>query len=157
LLSHPVKGPGVGLLGFSKGDEVPLAKVAFLKNIVAGFSPVGTKATNSKFLDYFDVMDDPFQAPGNQSLIPLEKAEAQLLFLVGQDDRVVKSDYATEVCKILQAQGKGNFQILSYPGTGHPVFHKRAILGGEFWAYSKAQVHAWSQIQAFFKKHLIGN
>ncbi|XP_056347842.1 acyl-coenzyme A thioesterase 5-like [Oenanthe melanoleuca] len=198
MLQHPqVKGPGVGLLGFSKGGEVSLAMAAFLKNIkaVAALNaPVAAtcipfsyknkiiptltlyehkvKATNSNFLDYSDVLDDPFQAPGIQSLIPLEKAEAQLLFVVGQDDRVVKSHYATEVGKILQAHGKGNFQILSYPGTGHcidppffplycigshPVFHKRAVLGGELWAYSKAQLHAWSQIQAFFKKYLIGN
>uniref|UniRef100_A0A8C0US78 BAAT/Acyl-CoA thioester hydrolase C-terminal domain-containing protein n=1 Tax=Cyanistes caeruleus TaxID=156563 RepID=A0A8C0US78_CYACU len=125
------------------------------------------KATNSKCLGYSDVLDDPFQAPGNQSLIPLEKAEAQFLFVLGQDDHVVKSEhYATEVCKLLQAQGKENFQILSYPGTGHCidppffplyrigshlVFHKRAVLGGELRVYSKAQVHAWSQIQAFFK------
>ncbi|XP_066408636.1 acyl-coenzyme A thioesterase 6-like [Molothrus aeneus] len=193
-----VKGPGVGLLGFSKGAEVSLAMAAFLKNILAVASlnaPVAVtliplsykdkiiptvtlyehkaKATNSKFLDYSDVIDDPFQAPGNQSRILLEKGEAQFLFMVGQDDRVVKSEYyATEVCKLLQAQGKENFQILSYPGTGHcidppffplyhtgshPVFHKQAVLGGELRAYSKAQVHAWSQIQAFFKKYLIVN
>ncbi|NWR13930.1 ACOT5 thioesterase, partial [Emberiza fucata] len=196
MLQHPqVKGPGVGLLGFSKGAEVCLAMAAFLKNILAVASlnaPVAVtliplsykdkiipnvtlyehkaKATNSKFLDYSDVIDDPFQAPGNQSRIPLEKGEAQFLFMVGQDDHVVKSEYyATEVCKLLQAQGKENFQILSYPGTGHcidppffplyhigshPVFHKRAVLGGELRAYSKAQLHAWSQIQAFFKKYL---
>ncbi|XP_033371117.1 acyl-coenzyme A thioesterase 1-like [Parus major] len=199
MLQHPqVKGPGVGLLGFSKGGEMCLAMAAFLKNIMAVASlnaPVAitciplcykdkiiptltlyehkAKATNSKCLDYSDVLDDPFQAPGNQSLIPLEKAEAQFLFVLGQDDHVVKSEhYATEVCKLLQAQGKENFQILSYPGTGHcidppffplyrigshPVFHKRAVLGGELRAYSKAQVHAWSQIQAFFKKYLIVN
>ncbi|NXQ34298.1 ACOT5 thioesterase, partial [Alaudala cheleensis] len=196
MLQHPqVKGPGLGLLDFSKEGEVALAMAAFLKNIMAvaslnapivatciplsykdKFIPIATlyedkaKATNSKCLDYSDVLDDPFQTPGNQSLIPLEKAEAQFLFIVGQDDRVVKSEYyATEVCKLLQAQGKGNFHILSYPGTGHcidppffplyrigshPVFHKRALLGGELRAYSKAQVHAWSHIQAFFKKHL---
>ncbi|KAM7041545.1 LOW QUALITY PROTEIN: acyl-coenzyme A thioesterase 6-like [Acridotheres tristis] len=192
-----VKGLGFGLLGFFKGGEVSFAIAAFLKNIVAVASlnapvvatcipfsykdkiiPAFTlyehkaKATNSKFLDYSDVPDVPFQAPGNQSLIPLEKAEAQFLFVVGQDDRVVKSEYcATEVCKLLQAQGKGNFQILSCPGTGHcidppffplhigshPVFHKRAVLGGELRAYSKAQVHVWSQIQAFFRKNLIVN
>ncbi|XP_064570136.1 acyl-coenzyme A thioesterase 5-like [Zonotrichia leucophrys gambelii] len=199
MLQHPqVKGPGVGLLGFSKGAEVSLAMAAFLKNILAVASlnaPVAVtaiplsyknkiiptvaldehkaKATSSTFLDYSDGMDDPFQAPGDQSRIPLEKGEAQLLFMVGQDDCVVKSEYhATEVCKLLQAQGKKNFQILSYPGTGHcidppffplyhigshPVFHKRAALGGELRAYSKAQVHAWSQIQAFFKKYLIVN
>uniref|UniRef100_A0A8C3NGW1 Uncharacterized protein n=2 Tax=Geospiza parvula TaxID=87175 RepID=A0A8C3NGW1_GEOPR len=196
MLQHPqVKGPGVGLLGFSKGAEVSLAMAAFLKHISAVASlnapvavtliplsykdktiPIVTlrehkaKATNSKFLDYSDVIDDPFQAPCNQSLIPLQKGEAQFLFMVGQDDRVIKSEYyATEACKLLQAQGKENFQILSYPGTGHcidppffplyhigshPVFHKRAVLGGEVRAYSKAQVHAWSQIQEFFKKYL---
>uniref|UniRef100_A0A8C5NIS2 Bifunctional lysine-specific demethylase and histidyl-hydroxylase n=1 Tax=Junco hyemalis TaxID=40217 RepID=A0A8C5NIS2_JUNHY len=37
LSSYPnhVKGPGVGLLGFSKGAEVSLAMAAFLKNILA--------------------------------------------------------------------------------------------------------------------------
>ncbi|NWI60954.1 ACOT1 thioesterase, partial [Calyptomena viridis] len=196
MLQHPqVKGPGVGLLGFSKGGELSLAMAAFLKNITAVASlnsPVAVmvfplcykgktiptlnlyeqraKVTNSNILDYSDVFIDPFQAPGNQSLIPIEKAEAQFLFIVGQDDHVVKSEYyATEVCKLLQAQGKKNFQILSYPGTGHcidppffpfypignnPVFHKRSVLGGELRASSKAQVHAWPQIQAFFRKYL---
>ncbi|KAJ7403196.1 putative acyl-coenzyme A thioesterase 6 [Pitangus sulphuratus] len=128
------------------------------------------EVTDSNILDCSDVLIDPFQAPGNQSLIPIEKAEAQLLFIVGQDDHIVKSEYyATEVCKLLQAQGKENFQILSYPGTGHcidppffpsypignhPVFLKRAVLGREFGAYSRAQVHAWLQIQAFFQKYL---
>ncbi|NWW90285.1 ACOT5 thioesterase, partial [Rhynochetos jubatus] len=196
MLQHPqVKGPGVGLLGYSKGADLSLAMAAFLKNITAVASLNGSvaitvlplcykdktiqslimdeqrvKVTDSSFLDYSDAFDDPFQAPGNQSLIPIEKIEAQLLFIVGQDDRVNKSEYhATEVCKILQAQGKENFQILSCPGTGHcidppffplysrgnhPIFHKRAVLGGQLGAYSKAQVHAWPQIQSFFHKYL---
>ncbi|TRZ26278.1 hypothetical protein HGM15179_000890 [Zosterops borbonicus] len=123
MLQHPqVKGPGVGLLGFSKGGEVCLAMAAFLKNITAvaslngpvaatfvpfsykdKFIPIVTlheykaKAIDSKVLDYSDVMDDPFQAPGNQSRIPLEKAEAQLLFVVGQDDHVVKSETLSQL------------------------------------------------------------
>ena len=193
-----MKGPGVGLLGYSKGADLSLAMAAFLKNITAVASlngPVAitaiplcykdktipsltideqqVKVIDSNILDCSDILIDPFQAPGNQSLIPLEKAEAQLLFIAGQDDRVVKSEYyATEACKYLQAQGKENFQILSYPGTGHcidppffplypigkhPIFHKRAVLGGELRAYSKAQVHAWPQIQAFFNKYLNDN
>ncbi|NWS98271.1 ACOT5 thioesterase, partial [Mionectes macconnelli] len=196
MLQHPqVKGPGIGLLGFSKGGELSLAMAAFLKNITAVASlngPVATtriplcykdktipilteyeqhmKVADSNILDTCDVLIDPFQAPGNQSLIPIEKAEAQLLFIVGQDDHVFKSEYhATELCKLLQAQGKENFRILSYPGTGHcidppffplwpignhPVYHRRAVLGGEFGAYAKAQVHAWPQIRAFFQKYL---
>ncbi|XP_074004957.1 acyl-coenzyme A thioesterase 5-like [Numenius arquata] len=199
MLQHPqVKGPGVGLLGYSKGADLSLAMAAFLKNITAVASlngPVAItciplryrdktipslplnkekiKVIDSNTLDYSDIILDAFQAPGNQSLIPLEKAEAQLLFIVGQDDHVIESEYyATEVCKLLQAQGKENFQILSYPGTGHcidppyfplypignhPLFHKRALLGGEPVAYSKAQVHAWPQIQAFFNKYLNDN
>ncbi|NXX10601.1 ACOT5 thioesterase, partial [Podargus strigoides] len=190
-----VKGPGVGLLGYSKGADLSLTMAAFLKNITAVASlngPVANtiiplcykdktipplpydeekvKVIDSNILDSSEASINPFQAPGNQSLIPLEKAEAQLLFIVGQDDHVMKSEYyATEVCKLLQAQGKENFQILSYPGTGHcidppffplysigkhPVLHKRAVLGGELRAYSKAQVHAWPQIQAFFNKYL---
>ncbi|NXU57216.1 ACOT5 thioesterase, partial [Turnix velox] len=198
MLQHPqVKGPGVGLLGYSKGADLSLAMAAFLNNITAAVSLNGPAAitvyplhykdkiipvlpmyeelatvTDSNILDYSDIFLDPFQAPGNQSLIPLEKAEAQLLFIVGQDDRFVKSEYhATEVCKRLQAQGKDNFQILSYPGTGHcidppyfplypighhPIYHKRAVLGGKIGVYSRAQVHAWSQIQAFFHKYLNG-
>ncbi|XP_054682500.1 acyl-coenzyme A thioesterase 5-like [Grus americana] len=199
MLQHPqVKGPGVGLLGYSKGAELSLAMAAFLKNITAVVSlngPVANtiiplcykdkiipplpfneqkvKVMDSDVIDCSEVLADPFQAPGNQSLIPLEKAEAQLLLIAGQDDRVVKSEYyATKVCKLLQAQGKANFQVLSYPGTGHcidppffplypiakhPVFHKQAVLGGELRAYSAAQVHAWPQIQAFFNKYLNDN
>ncbi|XP_009069043.1 PREDICTED: acyl-coenzyme A thioesterase 1-like, partial [Acanthisitta chloris] len=199
MLQHPqVKGPGVGLLGYSKGGELSLAMAAFLKNITAVASlngPVAitmlplcykdktipsmalneqlVKVTDSGIFDYSDALTDPFQAPGNQSLIPLEKAEAQLLFIVGQDDHIFNSNYhATEICKLLQAQGKENFQILSYPGTGHcidppffplypvgdhPVLHKRTVMGGEPGAYSTAQVHIWPQIQAFFRKYLNNN
>ncbi|NXQ83802.1 ACOT5 thioesterase, partial [Nyctibius grandis] len=196
MLQHPqVKGPGVGLLGYSKGADLCLAMAVFLKNITAVASlggPVANtifplcykdktipplpvdeqqvKVIDSNLLDYSEAFIDPFYAPGNRSLIPLEKAEAQLLFVVGQDDRIFKSEYhATEACKLLQAQGKENFQILSYPGTGHwidppffplhptakhPTSPKRVVLGGELRAYSKAQVHAWPQIQAFFNKYL---
>ncbi|XP_013159744.3 acyl-coenzyme A thioesterase 5-like [Falco peregrinus] len=199
MLQHPqVKGPGVGLLGCSKGADLCLTMAAFLKNITAVVSlngPVAVtiyplcykdktipalpideqqvKIIDSNLLDYSDIPADAFQAPGNQSLIPLEKTEAQLLFIVGQDDHVVKSEYyATEACKLLQAQGKENFQILSYPGTGHcfdppffplysigshPIFHKRAVLGGELRAYSKAQAHSWPRIQAFFNRYLNDN
>uniref|UniRef100_A0A8C4KNT9 BAAT/Acyl-CoA thioester hydrolase C-terminal domain-containing protein n=2 Tax=Dromaius novaehollandiae TaxID=8790 RepID=A0A8C4KNT9_DRONO len=196
MLRHPqVKGPRLGLLGYSKGGELCLAMAAFLKNIAAVASINGSvavtviplcykdkiiptlpfdekrvKVNQYNILDYSDILNDPFQVPGHQSLIPLEKVEANLLFITGQDDHIVKSKYhATETCKRLQAQGKENFQILSYPGTGHcfdppffplypigkhPVFHKWAVLGGELKAYSKAQVHAWPKIQAFFNKYL---
>ncbi|NXJ16522.1 ACOT5 thioesterase, partial [Odontophorus gujanensis] len=197
MLQHTqvVKGPGIGLLGYSKGGDLSLAMAAFLKNITAVASingPVAitvfplcykdksippllydekrVKVYDDNILDYSDCGFDPFKAPGNQSLIPLEKAEAHLLLIAGQDDRIVNNKYfATEAFKYLQARGKENVQTLIYPGAGHcieppfspfypignhPIFHKRAVLGGELTAYSKAQVHAWLQILAFFHKHL---
>ncbi|NXA44451.1 ACOT5 thioesterase, partial [Nothocercus julius] len=196
MLQHPqVKRPKLGLLGYSKGGELCLAMAAFLKNIAAVASinsPVVVTAiplcykdkiippvplyeeritvNQSNVFNCSDIFDDPFRVPGHQSLIPVEKIEANILFIAGQDDNFVKSEYfAIETCKRLQAQGKNNFQILSYPGTGHsfdppffplntigkhPILLKRAILGGELKAYSKAQVQAWPKIQAFFNKYL---
>ncbi|XP_048804486.1 acyl-coenzyme A thioesterase 5-like isoform X3 [Lagopus muta] len=196
MLQHTqVKGPGIGLLGYSKGGDLSLAMAAFLKNITAVASingPVAitvfplcykdktipaliydenlVKVYDKNILDYSDITDDPFKAPGNKSLIPIENAEAHLLLIAGQDDHIINSKYyVTEARKYLQARGKENVQTLIYPGTGHcidppfspfypignhPVFHKRAVLGGELTAYSKAQVHAWLQIRAFFHKHL---
>ncbi|XP_072195145.1 acyl-coenzyme A thioesterase 5-like [Excalfactoria chinensis] len=196
MLQHTqVKGPGIGLLGYSKGGDLSLAMAAFLKNITAVATingPVGNsafplcykdktipplscdenraKVYYNNITDYSDVISDPFNAADKQSMIPIEKAEAHLLLIAGQDDRIVNSKHhATEACKYLQARGKENVQILIYPGAGHcidppfspfypignhPVYHKKAVLGGELTAYSKAQVHAWLQIQAFFHKHL---
>uniref|UniRef100_A0A8C7E9E7 Acyl-coenzyme A thioesterase 5-like n=1 Tax=Nothoprocta perdicaria TaxID=30464 RepID=A0A8C7E9E7_NOTPE len=196
MLQHPqVRRPRLGLLGYSKGGELCLAMAAFLKNITAVASinsPVTITAiplcykdktiphlpwheeratvNQSNIYDCSDVLDDPFQVPDHQSRIPVENIEAKLLFIAGQDDNLIKSEYfAIEACKRLQAQGKNNFQILSYPGTGHcfdppffplnaigrhPVLLKRVFLGGELKAYSKAQVQAWLEIQAFFNKHL---
>lgn len=192
---HQVKGPGIGLLGYSKGGDLSLAMAAFLKNITAVATINGPVANtvfplcykdktipsliwdenrarvyDNNILDYSDIAFDPFKAPGNQSLIPIEKAEAHLLLIAGQDDHIINSKYyVTEACKYLQARGKENVQTLIYPGAGHcidppfspfypigthPVLHKRAVLGGELTAYSKAQVHAWLQIRAFFHKHL---
>ncbi|NXA36345.1 ACOT5 thioesterase, partial [Eudromia elegans] len=196
MLQHPqVKRPRLGLLGYSKGGELCLAMAAFLKNITAVAainSPVTVTAfplcykdkiipptplheehvivNHSNVFDCSNVLDDPFQVPAHQSLIPVEKIEANLLFIAGQDDTLIQSEYfAIEICKRLQAQGKNNFQILSYPGTGHcfdppffplntigkhPILLKRTILGGKLKAYSKAQVQAWPKIQAFFNKYL---
>lgn len=58
------------------------------------------KVIDSNILDLSDIFMSPFQAPGNQSLIPLEKAEAQLLFIVGQNDHFFRSDYYATECGV---------------------------------------------------------
>ncbi|XP_040831260.1 acyl-coenzyme A thioesterase 1-like isoform X1 [Ochotona curzoniae] len=198
LLSHPeVKGPGIGLLGISKGGELCLTMASFLKGITAAviingsvviiggtshykdvtLPPIGPnksriKMTKDGLVDIVDALDSPLEEPGLKSLIPVEKAECSLLFLVSEDDHNWKSEfYANEASKRLQAHGKEKPQIICYPGAGHylepPYFplcrasHHVLVGGPVFWggeprAHAVAQVDAWEQLQAFFHKHLGG-
>ncbi|XP_043776729.1 putative acyl-coenzyme A thioesterase 6 isoform X1 [Cervus elaphus] len=198
MLQHPkVKGPGVGLLGFSKGGDLCLSMASFLKGITATvvinacvantIAPLRYKdmiipglsydlkkhtITESGFLNFVDIWENPLEKTNHQSLIPLEKAQGPFLFIVSMDDHNWKSEvYARIASERLQAHGKDRPQIIYYPGSGHcidppyfplsrasvhavlgqPVFH-----GGEPKAHSKAQADAWQQIQTFFHKHLNG-
>ncbi|XP_057586410.1 acyl-coenzyme A thioesterase 1-like [Hippopotamus amphibius kiboko] len=146
LLHHPqVKGPGVGLLGFSKGGDLCLSMASFLKGITAAviingsvansggnlhyksetLPPVGfdrgrVKVTKDGLADISDALNSPLEGPDQKSFIPVERAECAFLFLVGQDDHNWKSEfYANEASKRLQAHGKPKPQIICYPGAGH--------------------------------------
>ncbi|XP_007663696.1 peroxisomal succinyl-coenzyme A thioesterase-like isoform X3 [Ornithorhynchus anatinus] len=196
MLRQPqVKGPGVGLLGISKGSDLCLSMAAFLKGITATVSingsainnhsvlrykdvripPIGynlrrIRITGLGVLDIVDICNDLLDGPRNPSVLPLERAEGVFLFIVGQDDHNWKSEFYADIAsKRLELYGKEKPQILCYPGTGHyiepPYFpmcpasthalvRKPVIWGGEPRAHSKAQVDAWRQIQAFFRKHL---
>ncbi|XP_023039145.1 acyl-coenzyme A thioesterase 1 isoform X1 [Piliocolobus tephrosceles] len=148
LLSHPeVKGPGVGLLGFSKGGELCLSMASFLKGITAAviingsvanvggtlhykgetLPPVGVnrnriKVTKDGYADIVDILNSPLEGPDQKSFIPVERAESTFLFLVGQDDHNWKSEfYANEACKRLQAHGRRKPQIICYAGAGHYI------------------------------------
>ncbi|KFO24235.1 Acyl-coenzyme A thioesterase 4 [Fukomys damarensis] len=198
MLHHPqVRGPGIGLLGISLGADICLSMASFLKNVSATVSingsgtsgsktiyykqttipPLGhdlrkTKVTSSGILDIVDIHNDIVGGHKNPSMIPIEKAEGPILFIVGQDDHNWKSDlYAQTASERLQAHGKEKPQVFSYPGAGHyiepPYFpmcpaslhklvNKTVFWGGEFRAHSKAQVDAWEQILSFFYKHLGG-
>ncbi|XP_053459420.1 acyl-coenzyme A thioesterase 1 [Nycticebus coucang] len=148
LLNHPqVKGPGVGLLGISKGGDLCLSMASFLKGITAAviingsvanvggtlhykgetLPPIGInknqiKVTKDGFADIVDVLNSPLEGPDQKSFIPVERAENTFLFLVGQDDHNWKSEfYAHEASKRLQAHGRKKPQIVCYPGAGHYI------------------------------------
>ncbi|KAI5232049.1 Acyl-Coenzyme A Thioesterase 2 [Manis pentadactyla] len=149
LLKHAeVKGPGVGLLGISKGGDLCLSMASFLKGITAAviingsvanvggalhykretlLPPLGSdrnriKVTKDGFADILDVLNSPLEGPDQKSLIPVERADCAFLFLVGQDDHNWKSEfYANEASKRLQAHGKDKPQIICYPGAGHYI------------------------------------
>ncbi|XP_068820332.1 peroxisomal succinyl-coenzyme A thioesterase-like [Capricornis sumatraensis] len=196
MLQHTqIKGPRIGLLGISLGADICLSMASFLKNISAtvcingsGFSghrviyykdsnipPLGhdlrrVKVAFSGLLDIVDVRNDIIGGCENPCMIPIEKAQGPILFIVGQDDHNWRSELCAQIAsERLQAHGKEKPQIISYPGTGHyiepPYFpmcpaslhkllDKPVMWGGEPRAHSKAQVDAWKQILTFFTKHL---
>ncbi|XP_064002973.1 acyl-coenzyme A thioesterase 1 [Pogoniulus pusillus] len=148
MLQHTqVKGPGIGLLGISKGGDLCVSMASFLKGITAtalinssvanvgavlrykditipplGFNIKRTKVSKSGIADITDVLNNPLEGPDRQSFIPLEKAECHFLFIVGQDDRNWKSEFfAIEGSKHLQAHGKEKPEIICYPGAGHYI------------------------------------
>ncbi|EHB15452.1 Acyl-coenzyme A thioesterase 6 [Heterocephalus glaber] len=148
MLQHPkVKGPTIGLLGFSKGGDLCLSMASFLKGITATVlinSCVANtivplhykdmiipdlhndlqkqKTTESGLLNMVDIWSNPQEEPNCQSLIPLEKAQGPFLFIVGMDDHNWKSSfYANIASEQLQACGKDKPQIICYPKTGHCI------------------------------------
>lgn len=148
MLQHnQVKGPGIGLLGFSKGGDLCISMASFLKGITATavingsvanvgavlrykdvtIPPLGAnvkriKVNKSGIGDIIDVLNSPLEGPDRQSFIPLEKAECRFLFIVGQDDHNWKSEFfAAEGSKRLQAHGKEKPEIICYPGAGHYI------------------------------------
>ncbi|XP_048218562.1 acyl-coenzyme A thioesterase 6 [Perognathus longimembris pacificus] len=162
MLQHPkVKGPSIGLLGFSKGGDLCLSMAAFLKDITAtvlinscvantvvplhykdmiipdlGIDPSKQKTTESGLLDFGDAWNNPLEEPNHQSLIPLEKAQGPFLFIVGMDDHNWKSAFYAQIAsERLQAHGKDRPQIIYYPETGH-------CIDPPYFPPSRASVHA---------------
>ncbi|XP_042548410.1 acyl-coenzyme A thioesterase 1-like isoform X3 [Dipodomys spectabilis] len=146
LRNHPeVKGPGIGLLGNSKGGELGLAVTSFLKGVTAAVIINGSVAAVGGTIHYKDesvppvsllrnrvkftkdgIMDviEGLQSPlvEEKSFIPVERSDTNFLFLVGQDDHNWKSEfYANEASKRLEAHGKAKPQIILYPEAGHNI------------------------------------
>ncbi|XP_057638889.1 acyl-coenzyme A thioesterase 5-like [Chionomys nivalis] len=170
LLSHPqVKGPGIGLLGISKGADLCLSMASFLKGITAAViingsmaNAVGTlhykdetlpplsinmhriRVTKDGLRDILEALNCPLEGPDQKSIIPVERSDATFLFLVGQDDRNWKSEfYANEISKRLQAHGKEKPQIILYPEAGH-------YIEPPFFPWCKASLHAYINMPVIF-------
>ncbi|XP_068110311.1 acyl-coenzyme A thioesterase 1-like [Hyperolius riggenbachi] len=148
MLQHPkVKGPGIGLLGHSKGAELVLSMASFLKGITATavvngsianvvsalhykditLLPVGYDSSKLTFpvpgiADIRDVYLNPLEEPNRQSLIPIGNADCKFLFIVGEDDRNWNSTfYAQAACKLLEEQGKEKPEVVYYAKAGHYI------------------------------------
>lgn len=116
LFLSQVKGPGIGLLGISKGGELGLAMASFLKGIKAAviingsvaavgntiyykdetIPPVSllrnrVKMTKDGLLDVVEGLQSPLVE--EKSFIPVERSDTAFLLLVGQDDHNWKSEF----------------------------------------------------------------
>ncbi|XP_069773518.1 acyl-coenzyme A thioesterase 5-like [Narcine bancroftii] len=194
LQKHPkVKGPGIGVIGSSKGADLALSIVTFIPKVVASVCISGCNANtlsdlyykdvhlpglthnidkikvlDSGILDLSETLDDPNK--NQKSIIPVEKAEGRILFVVGEDDKIWNSKlFAEEAIKRLNAHGKSNYELLRYPGAGHHIEppsspHCSALYdqflgypvlsGGEPIKHCFAQQDSWQKIQQFLQLHL---
>nr|XP_020648130.1 bile acid-CoA:amino acid N-acyltransferase isoform X4 [Pogona vitticeps] len=193
LLEHPkVRGPGLGVIGVSKGGEIALAMATFLEQIVATVcinGPTRLHGTPLRFHDVYmpaapycpekflvtemGILSNTYgaQDPEDEScVIPLEKAQGHILFVVGEADASLNSKLHAELA-IARARkyGKNNCILLSYPGAGHLIESPGSPLcfssfmrncfrpvqwGGKLELHAKAQEHSWKEIQKFFELHL---
>ncbi|KAG6923808.1 bile acid-CoA amino acid N-acyltransferase, partial [Chelydra serpentina] len=148
LLKHPkVRGPGLGVIGVSKGAEVTLAMAAFLEKVVAAvwingtgflngtplrykgvhiphipYCPERLLITEMAALDNYHVFEDPRDPAHAAAAIPVEKARGEVLFVVGEADRNFNSKLFAEMAiERMKSHGKKNYTLLSYPGAGHLI------------------------------------
>ncbi|XP_024415820.2 bile acid-CoA:amino acid N-acyltransferase [Desmodus rotundus] len=196
LLAHPkIQGPGVGVMSVSKGAEIGLAMACFLKQVVATVCINGPNAIFDFPFKYRDLVmlpvhsfvermqtdvsgavrlfhyrGDPQDKVNQQSVLPIEKAQGQILFIIGENDQSINSrEYAKQALEQLKSHGRSNGRMLVYPGAGHLIEPPYAPLcyasrnnagslillwGGDPAAHAAAQEHAWGEIQKFFRQHL---
>ncbi|MEE6524172.1 hypothetical protein FKM82_023475 [Ascaphus truei] len=148
MLQHPqVRGPGIGLLGHSKGGDLVLSMASFLKGITAtavingsvsnvavtlhykditllpiSFDLKKITFTESGVADITNILNNPMEESNRGSLIPLGRADCKFLFIVGEDDRNWRSKlYAQVACDLLAEQGKEKPDVVCYPGAGHYI------------------------------------
>uniref|UniRef100_A0A663LYG2 Acyl-coenzyme A amino acid N-acyltransferase 2-like n=1 Tax=Athene cunicularia TaxID=194338 RepID=A0A663LYG2_ATHCN len=145
LLQHPkVRGPGLGVVGVSKGAEVALAMATFLPQVVATVWINGTAflygnplvykdlhippipyltesvvLTEVGALDNLGVFTDPRDPAYSASAIPTEKIRGKVLFVVGEADRNLNSKLFAELA--MARMSPASCRLLSYPGAGHLI------------------------------------
>ncbi|XP_072301776.1 acyl-coenzyme A thioesterase 2, mitochondrial [Eucyclogobius newberryi] len=188
-----VEGPGVGVISISHSGGVAMSISSFLSHISATVCINGCNAntviplrykdkcippiphimenirfTKSGLLVVRDVLPDPEQH--RPSLIPIERATCQFLFVASKDDyNWTSAFFAKQAASILKRHGKDSYALSLYPKAGHflevpympncpsgvhAAVGKVVFFGGEPKAHSEAQLDLWERVQCFFKTHL---
>ncbi|XP_032764565.1 acyl-coenzyme A amino acid N-acyltransferase 2 [Rattus rattus] len=196
LLAHPkIQQPGIGVISVSKGAEIGLAMACYLKQVVATVCINGPSAIFDFPLRYRDLVvtpmrqslewtqihasgavrlrhcSDPQNMLNPHKILPVEKAQGKILFIVGENDESLASKlHAQRAMDRLRSHGRSSGRMLAYPGAGHlieppyspfcfaswhSVLGKPILWGGDPIAHAAAQVHSWREIQKFFRQHLL--
>lgn len=197
LRHHPKAGSkGVGIISRSKGTDIALSLAAFVPGVEALVWINGTSASvgtplyykkqqilSPLMFDYSKVIttksganlikyatEDPLEEKNKGSLVPIERAKSQFLFVAAEDDLNWDSKaYMDEMVERLKRHGKENFETVFYPGAGHlleppygpfcssalhGMLSFSVVWGGEPRAHAAAEIHLWKKIQEFFRTHL---
>ena len=187
-----IQQPGIGVISTSKGAEIGLAMACYLKQVIATVCINGATTTTAVPLRYQDLVVTPIQQAlermevhvsgavcfrhttqylQNKNILPVEKAQGKILFIVGENDECLDSKlHAQKAMDRLQRHGRSSGRMLAYPGAGHlieppyspvcfvawfPVLGQPMCFGGDLMAHAAAQEHSWREIQKFFRKHLL--
>lgn len=195
FVSLKAKGSGVGVISISKSGDVALSMASLLSGVKAVISVNGCCActifplhykgmvipnlppdlqkvilTDQGLLDISMALPDPMTEENLASVIPIERANCNFMFVASEDDKNWDSVFFAELAaKRLRDHGKKNFEVVRYPMAGHflDVPHmpfcpsgvhaavgKVVVFGGEARANAHAQVDLWRRVQEFFRKHL---
>ncbi|XP_072272543.1 acyl-coenzyme A amino acid N-acyltransferase 1-like [Pyxicephalus adspersus] len=196
VTSHPkVSGKGVGVIGVSKGAEMALAMASYLPQIAGAVCINGTMVLTESIVSYGDMIlpgiplqkekmlfthsgalhtshiyEDLKKNENQTCVLPVEKANGSILFLVGENDQTYDSSYFARM-SVTRARkhGKMDVYVESYPGAGHlieppcspfcPASRSSSsaipvMWGGELVAHCQAQEISWPRIQDFLRKNI---
>uniref|UniRef100_A0A8B9GSA8 BAAT/Acyl-CoA thioester hydrolase C-terminal domain-containing protein n=1 Tax=Astyanax mexicanus TaxID=7994 RepID=A0A8B9GSA8_ASTMX len=167
--------PNVKATAWINGNIANVLFPLHYKDIVFPPLPVsaeGIIVKDSGILDIRDALLDCMEEENRASVIPIERASCNFLFIVSEDDRNWNSVYyAEQASKILKAHRKTNYEVVTYPKAGHfleipymphypsgihAAVGQAVAFGGEPKAHAVAQVDTWKRLLEFFKKGICG-
>ena len=160
----------VWINGCSANVSFPLyyKKSQILPALMADISkvlPTASGAFNCKY-----ALHDPLAEEKRPTLIPIQQAEANFLFVAAEDHLNWDSEaYMEEMAERPRRHGKENFETVCYPGSGryleppygprcpssfHGVLGQPVLWGGEAGSHAAAEVRLWKKIRDFFRTRL---
>ncbi|KAM9844967.1 acyl-coenzyme A thioesterase 1-like [Aulostomus maculatus] len=197
LKQHPkVSCKGVGVIGRSKAGDIALSIASFVPGVAAvvwingcsanvavplyykktqilsaigsDMSQVILTESGASLIKY--CLNNPLAGESKDSLVPVEGAKAQFLFVASEDDLNWDSKaYMDQLVDRLKRHGRANFKTVCYPRAGHlleppygpysssgfhGVLRSPVMWGGEPKAHAAAEVHLWRKIQKFLRAQL---